>query len=97
MICYNPLAMDGYEYCSGPCETVVSAKGDGPAIDISGASNRVFLVTLAITKIIEQESLDLSIYGSATGCLEREADRRVSAEILLRRVALLLDLTRIQT
>ena len=50
-----------------PAKTVVSAKGDGPAIDISGASNRVFLVTLAITKIIEQESLDLSIYGSADG------------------------------
>jgi hypothetical protein len=47
--------------------TVVSAKGDGAAVDVSGASNRVFLVTLAITKIIEQESLDVSIYGSADG------------------------------
>jgi hypothetical protein len=50
-----------------PVETVASAKGDGPSVDVSGASNRVFLVTLAITKIIEQESLDLSIYGSADG------------------------------
>jgi hypothetical protein len=48
-------------------QTVVSAKGDGPAIDVSGAASRVFLVTLSITKIIEQESLDLSIYGSADG------------------------------
>jgi hypothetical protein len=48
-----------------PATTVASAKGDGPIVDVSGASNRVFLVTLAITKIIEQESLDLSIYGSA--------------------------------
>ena len=47
--------------------TAVSAKGDGPAVDVSGASNRVFLVTLAITKIIEQESLDVSFYGSADG------------------------------
>lgn len=47
--------------------TVASAKGDGPSVDVSGGSNRVFLVTLAITKIIEQESLDLSIYGSADG------------------------------
>jgi hypothetical protein len=47
--------------------TTVSAKGDGPAIDVSSASNRVFLVTLSITKIIEQESLDVSIYGSADG------------------------------
>ena len=45
----------------------VDAKGDGPAIDISGATSRVFLVTLAITKIIEQESLGLSVYGSADG------------------------------
>ena len=50
-----------------PATTVASAKGDGPIVDVSGASNRVFLVTLAITKIIEQESLDLSIYGSADG------------------------------
>lgn len=47
--------------------TVVSAKGDGSAVDVSGAASRVFLVTLAITKIIEQESLDVSIYGSSDG------------------------------
>jgi len=45
----------------------VTAKGDGPAVDVSAASSRVFLVTLAITKIIEQESLGLSIFGSADG------------------------------
>lgn len=50
-----------------PAGTAVSAKGDGAALDLSGASNRVFLVTLAITKIIEQESLDVSVYGSADG------------------------------
>ena len=48
-------------------QTVVSAKGDGTAVDVSAAANRVFLVTLAITKIIEQESLDVSIYGSHDG------------------------------
>ena len=50
-----------------PAKTVATAKGDGPAVDITGASTRVFLITLAITKIIEQESLDISIYGSADG------------------------------
>ena len=50
-----------------PPKTVVSAKGDGSAVDVSGAANRVFLVTLAITKIIEEESLDLSLYGSPDG------------------------------
>src|ERR1700694_2269838 len=47
--------------------TVVSAKGDGPAVDISSASSGVFLLTLSITNIIEQESLEVSIYGSADG------------------------------
>jgi hypothetical protein len=47
-------------------ETVVNAKGDGPVVEIAGA-DRVFLITLAITKIIEQESLDVGIYGSADG------------------------------
>jgi len=46
---------------------VATCKGDGPCVDVSAATNRVFLVTLAITKIIEQESLDISIYGSADG------------------------------
>jgi hypothetical protein len=50
-----------------PAHTLVSAKGDGSAADVIAASSRVFLVTLAITKIIEQESLDVSIYGSADG------------------------------
>ena len=50
-----------------PSQTAASAKGDGSAVDVSGAANRVFLVTLAITKIIEQESLDISIYGSTDG------------------------------
>ena len=50
-----------------PEKTVAKAKGDGPSIDVSGAANRVFLLTLQITKIVEQESLDVSIYGSSDG------------------------------
>jgi len=50
-----------------PAKTVATAKGDGTVVDVSGAANRVFLVMLAITKIIEQESLDLSVFGSADG------------------------------
>jgi len=50
-----------------PAGTVVTAKGDGPAVDLSNAAGRVFLATLSITKIIEQESLDVSIFGSADG------------------------------
>ena len=50
-----------------PEKTVVNAKGDGPALDVSQSEGRVFLLTLAITNIIEQESLDLSIFGSGDG------------------------------
>jgi hypothetical protein len=48
-------------------KTVVSAKGDGPTVDVSGAAGRAFLLTLEISKIIEQESLEVSINGSADG------------------------------
>jgi len=50
-----------------PEKTVVNAKGDSPAVNVSSAANRVFLLTLNITNIIEQESLDVSIFGSADG------------------------------
>ena len=50
-----------------PENTVVTEKGDGPAADISGAGNRVFLLNLKITRIVEQESLDLSVFGSPDG------------------------------
>jgi hypothetical protein len=50
-----------------PAKTVVSAKGDGASVDISGAGHRVFLLTLNISNIVEQESIDVSIYGSSDG------------------------------
>jgi hypothetical protein len=50
-----------------PQKTTVNAKGDGSAVDVSSATSRVFLLTLDITDIIEQEALDVSIYGSADG------------------------------
>jgi hypothetical protein len=50
-----------------PERTLVNAKGDGPAQDVSSATSRVFLLTLDITNIIEQESLDVSINGSPDG------------------------------
>jgi hypothetical protein len=50
-----------------PEKTMVSAKGEGPPLDVSGSEGRIFLLTLEITDIIEQESLDVSIFGSADG------------------------------
>ena len=48
-------------------KTVISDKGDGAALDLSSAQGRVFLLTLEITDIIEQQALDVSVYGSADG------------------------------
>ncbi len=45
----------------------ITEKGDSSAVDISAASNRVFLVVLQITQIVEQESFELTIFGSPDG------------------------------
>jgi hypothetical protein len=50
-----------------PEKTVVSTKGDGEAVNVSDAASRVFLLNLTISNIVEQESLDVAIYGSADG------------------------------
>ena len=50
-----------------PEKTVVTAKGDSEALDVSGAANPVFLVTLTIDEVIEQESIEI---GRAS-CRER--------------------------
>jgi hypothetical protein len=63
-LCYNSHAM--IDTFLVP-KTVVNAKGDGASVDISAAAHRVFLLSLQITNIVEQESLDVSIYGSADG------------------------------
>ena len=36
-------------------------------VEVKPAESRVFLLTLAITNIIEQESLDVSVHGSTDG------------------------------
>ncbi len=50
-----------------PENTRVTAKGDSPALDLSSAGNRYFLLSLNIAEIVEQESLDISIWGSSDG------------------------------
>jgi hypothetical protein len=50
-----------------PQSTTVTAKGDGEATDVSSASSRTFLLTLNIVETVEQESLDVSVFGSADG------------------------------
>ena len=50
-----------------PADTKMEANGDGAAFDISTSATRTFLCLLTVTEQIEQESLDVSIYGSADG------------------------------
>ena len=50
-----------------PRGTRVEANGEGAAFDISGSPTRTFLCTLTIDAQIEQESIDLSVWGSADG------------------------------
>jgi hypothetical protein len=48
-------------------ETTVVANGNGPVLDLGSEAGQPLLLTLGITKILEQESLDVSIWGSADG------------------------------
>src|SRR5467141_1368583 len=50
-----------------PRDSRMEANGDGAAFDISASATRTFLCRLTVTDQIEQESLDVSIYGSADG------------------------------
>ena len=50
-----------------PEKTRAMAKGESLPMALGDASHRVFLLTLNITSVIEQESLDVSIFGSADG------------------------------
>jgi hypothetical protein len=48
-------------------ETTVREAGNGSDLDLGESQGRTVLLTLGITRIIEQESLDVSIFGSADG------------------------------
>ena len=48
-------------------ETTVREAGAGPEISLGNQQGESLILTLGITRIIEQESLDLSIWGSADG------------------------------
>ena len=50
-----------------PPDTLVEQNGDCAKFDVSASSTRTFLCTMFITDQIEQESIDVSIWGSADG------------------------------
>ena len=50
-----------------PPQSKLESNADGQAFDISATTTRTFLCELTVTDQIEQESLDVSIWGSADG------------------------------
>ena len=50
-----------------PANSKLEANGDGEAVEISSSESRTFFCRLTITEQLEQESLDVSIWGSANG------------------------------
>jgi hypothetical protein len=77
-----------------PEKTTVTAKGDGPILELKPTEGRIFLLTLAITNIIEQESLDVSIHGSTDGAIwDRKPIVAFPQKFYREEVPLLLDLT----
>lgn len=48
-------------------ETTVREAGTGPDLNLGDQQGGTLILTLGITRIIEQESIDISIWGSADG------------------------------
>jgi hypothetical protein len=55
------------EFVLIPPGTQLTANGEGQSFDISGSQTRTFLCTMDITDQMEQESVDISVWGSADG------------------------------
>lgn len=50
-----------------PPSTPITAKGDSEPLDVGEAASRVFLLTLSISSVVEQESIEVSVFTSADG------------------------------
>jgi hypothetical protein len=48
-------------------ETLVREAGQSPDLDLGEPQSGTLVLTLGITRIIEQQSIDLSVWGSADG------------------------------
>jgi hypothetical protein len=50
-----------------PAGTRLTSNGDGESRDVGASQTRTFLCSMLITGQLEQESVDISIWGSANG------------------------------
>jgi hypothetical protein len=48
-------------------EITVETNGEGEPVPIGDAAGKTCLLTLAVTRILEQQSLDVSVWGSPDG------------------------------
>ena len=48
-------------------ESIARADGAGPEIDLGSKRGKLLVLTLGITRILEQESLEVTILGSSDG------------------------------
>ena len=48
-------------------ESIARADGAGPEIDLGTTRGKLLVITLGITRILEQESLEVSVWGSPDG------------------------------
>ncbi|MBI4466899.1 MAG: hypothetical protein HY656_05690 [Acidobacteria bacterium] len=60
-------AATAIEFYLVPRETGVTKSGDGQAIEVPPSGPRLFVIRMDITQVVEQESLELSIWASADG------------------------------
>ena len=47
-------------------ESIARADGTGPEIDLGSKRGKLLVLTLGITRILEQESLEVTVWGSRT-------------------------------
>lgn len=62
-----PATRTAAEFALVPPGSQVEASGEGATVEVSLNGPRLFVLDLAITQVIEQESLEISLWGSADG------------------------------
>lgn len=75
-------------------EQEIRQNGNGPAFEISDSSLQTLYISMGITRVLEQQSLDLSIWGSADG--ENWGDKPIASfpqKFYCGAYSLMLDLT----
>lgn len=48
-------------------ESIARSDGKGPEIDLGSKRGKLLVLTLGVTRILEQESLEVSVWGSTDG------------------------------